>query len=69
MDDLDGLTDRQREYVQHIARGLGSRDAARASGYSESFSRVAAWRLGKKPAVATAIEEIRSRGRELAVYD
>jgi hypothetical protein len=69
MDNGDHLTDRQREYAQHLARGLDSRAAARAAGYSESFSKVAAHRLGKNPAVAQAIATIRKEGMQAAVYD
>jgi hypothetical protein len=45
-----------------------SKAAARAAGFSESFSKVAAYRLGKIPAVARAIEAIREAGLERAVY-
>jgi phage terminase small subunit len=69
MNNGDHLTDRQREYVQHLARGLDSRVAARSAGYSESFSKVASHRLGKKTAVAQAIESIRAEGMKIAVYD
>jgi hypothetical protein len=64
----DALTERQRQYAQHLARGMNSRQAALAAGYSESFSRVAMHRLGKKPEVAKAVEDIRKKGREMAVY-
>jgi hypothetical protein len=63
------LTERQRRYVENIARGLDSRAAARLAGFSESFSRVAAYRVGKKHEVAQAIESIRAEGRTMAVYD
>jgi hypothetical protein len=65
----DALTERQRQYVQHLARGMNSRKAALAAGYSASFSRVAAHRLGKKPEVARAIAAIRTEGMLIAVYD
>jgi terminase small subunit-like protein len=65
----DTLTDKQRRYVENISRGMASREAARSAGYSESFARVAAHRIGGKPAVAQAIEEIQKKGREMAVYD
>lgn len=68
MDDTNDLTDKQRAYVQHVAAGMDSRAAARSAGYSESFSKVAAHRLGKKPAVSKAIESIRAEGRTMAVY-
>jgi len=65
----DTLTDKQRAYVENISRSLSSREAALAAGYSPSFSRVAAHRLGKKSEVSKAIESIRAEGRTMAVYD
>jgi Terminase small subunit len=69
MKDPEHLTDQQHKYVQHLAAGMGSRAAARAAGYSDSYAKVAAHRLQKKPAVAAAIEEIRKKGCEMAAYD
>jgi phage terminase small subunit len=69
MDDPDDLTDKQRAYAQHVASGMESRAAAKAAGYSESFSRVAAHRLGKIQAVVRAKASIQAEGRKLAVYD
>src|SRR4051794_13405609 len=66
---LNGLTDKQRNYVENMGRGMESRVAAKSAGYSDSFSRVAAHRLLKKPAVAQAIAAIRTEGRKMAVYD
>lgn len=54
----EALTDRQREYVRYLASGKPSRDAARAAGFSDSYAKVAAHRLAKKPAVAQAIAAI-----------
>jgi phage terminase small subunit len=68
MDD-DDLTDKQREYVENISRGMESRTAAQAAGYSESFSRVAAFRLGKNPAVVAAVEAVQAKLREKTLYD
>src|SRR6185369_15068226 len=65
----DTLTNKQRLYVENISRGLSSREAALAAGYSPSFSRVAAHRLGKKSEVSKAIESIQAEGRKVAVYD
>ena len=65
----DALTDKQRRYVENIAKGMPSREAALAAGYSPSFSRVAAHRLGKKSEVSKAIESIQAEGRKVAVYD
>jgi hypothetical protein len=69
MNNGDHLTDRQREYVRHLASGKPSRDAARAAGFSDSYAKVAAHRLGKNPAVAQAIAAIRKEGMQAAVYD
>lgn len=69
MEDQEHLTDKQRRYAELLASGMPSRSAARSAGYSKSFSRVAAHRLGSKPAVAKAIEAIRTEGRTLAAYD
>jgi DNA-binding CsgD family transcriptional regulator len=69
MENTDHLTDKQRRYVERLASGLPSRDAARAAGYSDSYAMVAAHRLKKKPSVAKALEAIRDEGRKLAVYD
>lgn len=69
MDDHEHLTEKQRRYVEHVAAGMDSRAAALKAGYSPSFAKVAAHRLGKKLAVAQAIASIRSEGRTMAVYD
>lgn len=63
------LTHRQRLYAENIARGLDSPAAAKSAGYSDSFAKVAAYRLGKKPEVAQAIASIQTEGRRLACYD
>jgi hypothetical protein len=63
------LTDRQRRYVENISSGMTPRATATSAGFSESYAKVAAHRLGKKPAVAQAIASIRSEGRTMAVYD
>ena len=63
------LTDRQQQYVEHLAAGMESRQAALVAGYSASFARVAAHRMKKNPAVAKALESIRSEARREAVYD
>jgi hypothetical protein len=66
--DPSKLTDKERGYVGNIARGMPSRAAAKAAGYSDSYSRVAAHRLGRKSAVSEAIASIRSEGRAKLVY-
>lgn len=62
-------TERLRRYVENIGRGMDSFSAAKAAGYSDSYARVAAHRLMKKPAVAKAIAAIRAEGMKLASYD
>jgi phage terminase small subunit len=47
---------------------MDSFPAAKAAGYSDSYARVAAHRLGKKPAVVQAIDSIRTEGRGIAGY-
>ena len=69
MDDPDDLTDRQRRYVQYVASGTPSRQAAELVGYSKSFSKVIGHRLKNHPAVKQAMEAIRSEGMKAAVYD
>jgi phage terminase small subunit len=65
----DGLTNKQRAYVRNLTAGMDSRQAARAAGYRDSYAKVAAHRLGGKPAVAQAIATIRKEGMKAAVYD
>lgn len=62
-------TERLRRYVDNMGRGMDSFPAAKAAGYSDSYARVAAHRLMKKPAVAQAIATIRKEGMKVAVYD
>ena len=62
------LTDKQRLYIAGIARGMTSFDAALAAGYSKSYAKVSAHRLGRKQAVANAITQIQKKGREMAAY-
>ena len=69
MKDCARLTDKQERYAEHLARGMESRAAAKAAGYSDSYARVAATRMKKYPAVARAVEVIRAEGRTLAAYD
>jgi hypothetical protein len=68
MKDCERLTDKQAQYVRHLASGKPSRDAAKAAGYSDSYARVATHRLMKKPTVAQAIERIRVEGMKMAAY-
>lgn len=65
---MHDLTDKQQKFVEHLSRGLTSRAAALAAGYSSSYSMVAAHRLKRKPAIAAAIEAVRKEGMQQAVY-
>lgn len=69
MKDPERLTDRQERYTQHLAAGMDSQAAAKKAGYSDSFAKVAGFRMKHKPSVAKAIDAIRDEGRKLAVYD
>jgi phage terminase small subunit len=62
------LTDKQRDYVHHLASGMESRAAAKAAGYSDSFSKVAFHRLQKKPAVVRAIAAAQATLRKHTLY-
>ena len=68
MGNTNCLTEKQRRYVQYVASGMDSKAAAKAAGYSDSFAKVAHYRLQKKPAVASAIEAILSDARREAKY-
>jgi hypothetical protein len=61
------LNPRQRKFIEGLARGLTAQQAARNAGFSISYSRKAS-RLLKIPAVAQALESIRSEARAEAVY-
>jgi phage terminase small subunit len=69
MKNSEHLTDKQERYAQYLAAGMESQAAARKAGYSDSFARVAAFRMKKKPAVAKALASIQAEGRKMAVYD
>lgn len=69
MKDCERLTDKQERYAQYLAAGMESQAAAKKAGYSDSFAKVAAFRMKHKPSVAKAIDAIRDEGRKLAVYD
>jgi phage terminase small subunit len=61
----DNLTGKQLRYVENIAKGMSLRDAALKAGYSLSFSKVAAGRLGQSPAVARRLLESERRREKL----
>jgi phage terminase small subunit len=68
MEHTEHLTDKQRRYKDLLASGMPSRSAAKTAGYSDSYARVAAHRLGMKPAVIQALAEIRKEGMKMAAY-
>lgn len=63
------ITEKKQRYVDLIAAGRDSREAARATGYSESYAEVIATRCKRNPEIAAAIEAIREKGRRLSAYD
>jgi hypothetical protein len=63
------LNDRRQRILQRVAAGEGWREAARAEGCTDSYSRVVGARMKRNPAVAKAIAEIREAGMKAAVYD
>lgn len=63
------LTPRREAYVRALASGIPSQQAALRAGFSLSFAKKAAQRLGHLPAVRTAVESIQTEGRKAAVYD
>ena len=63
------LTHRRETYIRLLATGLPSREAALQAGFSKSYSKVAATRLGKLPAVKSAVDGIQLEGRKMASYE
>ena len=63
------LTHRRETFIRLLATGLPSREAALQAGFSKSYSKVAATRLGKLPAVKSAVDAIQLEGRKMASYD
>jgi hypothetical protein len=61
------LNDRQRKFVDGVAGGMKTQQAARAAGFAPSYARKAS-RLLKIPMIAAAVEAIREKGRDLAAY-
>ena len=61
------LNERQRRFVEEMARGLSTQQAATSAGYSPAYARKSS-RLLKQPMIAKAIAEIREKGRTLAAY-
>jgi hypothetical protein len=69
MKDCEHLTDKQERYAQYLAAGMESQAAAKKAGYSNSFAKVAGFRMKKKPSVAKALASIQAEGRKMAAYD
>lgn len=57
------LTPRQERYVSFVLSGLSETAAPRHAGFSKSYSRVAASRVGTLPAVKQAIERAQAELR------
>ena len=54
---------RLRQYAQNRGKNMPPYQAARAAGYSESYAKVAAFRLDKKPEVIAEISAVQQVGR------
>jgi phage terminase small subunit len=61
------LNDRQRKFVDHVARGVSAQEAARLAGYGSSYAKKAS-RLLQCPPVARELELIRAKARDIASY-
>lgn len=68
MNDKRRLTPKQEAYVANLSKGMTSRAAAQAAGFSKSYSMVAAHRLKRKPAVREALAAVRKEGLTIAAY-
>ena len=60
-------SDRQRRFIEAVARGLSVQEAARSAGFAASYARKAS-RLLKQPSIARAVATIREQARTVAVY-
>lgn len=56
-----GLTSKQRQFVEAMARGMSKRDAAVKAGYSERTAFAAGTRLAKHPEVVAAMAKLAER--------
>lgn len=56
-------------YVQNVASGMDSVQAAKAAGYRASYAKVLAARLKHHPIVVRALTEIREKGCAATAYD
>lgn len=65
---LKELTAKQQAYVKHMSKGLSSRVAAEAAGFSKSYALSAGSRLKKNPLVAEALAAVRKEGLTIAAY-
>ena len=68
MTDPGTLNARQQRLVELVATGIPVQQAAQQAGFSPSYARKAS-KLLKLPAIATAVADIRERGRSLAAYN
>ena len=63
------LNDRQERFIKACASGANTTQAARAAGYSETYSKAAGQKLAGNPEIKAAIDAIRTEGRQVAAYD
>jgi phage terminase small subunit len=68
MTDAHTVNHRQQKFIEAVASGLSTQEAARHAGFSPSYARKSS-RLLKQPMIASAIAGIRMEGRKLAAYD
>ncbi|MDH4188262.1 MAG: hypothetical protein OEV08_14825 [Nitrospira sp.] len=62
------LNHRQEKYLEAVAGGAGTIEAAMVAGYTRSYALVAGRRLSKHPLVRAAIDSIKTDGRTVAAY-
>ena len=63
------LNHRLEKYIQAVAGGVSSTEAALEAGYSRSYALVAGRRLNRDPLVRAAIAAIQAEGRTVAAYN
>ena len=62
------LSPKREAYIEGLASGLSSQQAALKAGFSPSYAKAVGHRLGRLPAVQAAVAEVRKAGREAARY-
>ena len=62
------LDERQRRFVQFVAKGLPLKDAARQAGYSEAYSRKTR-HLMQHPGIAKELSRVQKEARTALSYD